>query len=304
MIKPKRTIFQPDVIADFFIKGFTANTNGTVGDIVNSALYRYFIPRNELLRREVEPLLYRIRSGESIPEPILQGTLSRSVSHLSHHPIKNCHALEQISYNFRSQFWMCPRYDYILKVDDHTDRELHRLNEILKTVDPGYNMAMHEFRERTETIFNNWDQLSSYSEIYRYLSDIFRLEDTCRKLDTYDVICLVKQLDDAIIDSPAELISEEFPVNLTKIQRIYAVKDEILTYLTDNAYVALSGDAAFANMSKEVLDYYQDLHKTMEGRREHYPDKFDDYYEDLLRLKDKGLRLFKDIGYRNQYTKK
>lgn len=304
MIKPKRTIFQPDVIADFFIRGYMAHTDGTVGDIVNSALYRYFIPRNKLLYREVEPLLYRIRNNEPIAEAILQGTLARSVSHLSAYPINDCHALEQISYKFTSGYWMQPRYDYILLVDQQTDRELQRLNEILKTIDPSYNLSMHELGERTRSIFNHWNELCGYGEIYRHLANIFRLENTYMGLDTYDTIVLVKQLDEAIIDSPAMPIAGEFPVSLTKIQRIYGVKNEILMYLTDNAYVALSGDASFSHMSPEIKEYYQDLHNTMSDSKERDPSQYDDYYEDLLRLKEKGLRLFKDLGFRSRYENK
>lgn len=299
MAKLGRTIFQPDAISNFLIKGYTSHTNGTVGDIVNNAMHNYLVPNNKSLKKEVEPLFYKIRDNEEISVDEMQGILARCVTVLKDFPIDDYYAIDQIMHRFRTGVGRALRFDYPLIVDDHSDAQLHRLNEIIKTINPDFNMGIHEFGERTRDIFNEWKELCHYSEIYVYIGTIIRLEKIYMKLDPYDTICLVKELDDAILNNSTDLIADNYPVNVTIQQKIGAIKYEILVYLADNGYATLSGDNGFEHKSDEVREYYHDLFVTVKDYPENTTENLEEYYEDLYRLEKKGRRIFTALAYKN-----
>lgn len=304
MAEQKRMIFQPDALTKFFIKEYTSHSNGTVGDIVNNAIHNYFIPKNEKLYREITPLLSKIKDGreEEISAGELQGTLSRCVNILKDYPIKDYDVLDQIMSYFRTGLCRAYRYDYPLIVNEFDDQKLHRLNEILKTVDSDFNIGTRELGERTRTIFDNWDKLCGYAEIYTHIARIIALENIYQPLDVYTVLCLVKMLDTDILMLPANPIAEEFNVNVTTLDKIHGIKYEILVYLTDNGYGFLTEDYDF-HLPEEFREYYQDLRKTMQDYREQNEESLEEYYEDLVRLERKGSTILTGLARKNREKK-
>lgn len=296
--KPKRSIFQPDRFANYMTKSYTSCSGGSIGDFINMAIYDYFTPRNEELRAEAGSLIYKIQNGEDISEAELQGALSRSVYALRRHPVREWSVLDQIMQHFRTTVPRALRYDYITFIDEETDMRLHKLNEILKSEDPDYNLGMHELGERTRAVFAHWDRLCGYGEIYVCISDIIRLENVYRRLDAYNTLTYIRDLDHAITDCPAEPKAGRCPGELTLDQKIAGVRYEILVYMGDNGYAEISGDRDF-RMPEDVREFYKDVRTTI--RDERLPDE--EYYSDLIRLRQKGQKIFRQLAIRKNIEK-
>jgi hypothetical protein len=214
---------------------------------------------------------------------------------LKDYPVGDYYWLEQIMYRFRTTSGNTLRYDYPLYVNTRDDAELHRLNEVLKTVDDSYNMGCHELGERTRTIFAHWDDLAYYGEIYTQIATIIRNEHIYMPLTVYDTIGLVRDLDVSVSAHGISKIADKYDVKVSIRDRIAAKEYEILVYLADNGYVALTGDAAF-EMPEEVREYYKDLHETIQDRRREDAAHYDEYYADLERLENKGRKLFVSLA--------
>ena len=101
---------------------------------------------------------------EEIAPEERKATLARCVDILKNYPISDVTPLEQILIHFTNRRGRNLRYDYIQIVDRQQDEILHRLNEVLKTVDKDFTLGCHEFGERSRTIFEHWEELCSYSE--------------------------------------------------------------------------------------------------------------------------------------------
>lgn len=299
MTKSNRIIFQPSTLADMLIRCYTSDTNGTMSDIVNAAIQQYYTPHNKRLAAEVQPIFYNIINGKDNTAEDLQSTLATCVETLKDYPVGDYSAIEQIMYHFRTSSGRALRYDYPLIVNVGDDEDLHRLNEVLKTVDSNYNMGCHELGERTRTIFANWDELGYYAETYTHIATIIRLENCYHELTTYRTICLIKMLDDAITDTAISKIADYYQDRVGLKERIGAKKYEILVYLADNAYAALTGDLNF-NMPEDVREYYRDLQVTIQDSRDRDTAHFEEYYEDLVRLEEKGRRIF--VSLARQYN--
>lgn len=305
MNKPNRSIFQPNLITDFFLKEYSKHTHGTIGDIVNSAIYHYFTPQIHAFSSITEPLLMRIEKGDEISQDELQDALSRAVTALSKNPIGRCDTLEQIMYYFRANVAKALRFDYALIIAPGTDADikLRHLNEILKTVDRDFTLGMHELGERTSTVFENWDKLCMYPEIYTDLGLIIKHEKMYMSLDPYLTIEYIKQLENDVVNSPIDICSDEFPTNISLADKVQGLKFEILVYYSDNGYSYLSGDYGFEHMSPEIREYYSDLNKTIRDARDSDIKNLEEYYEDLQRLEQKGRSLFTDLAkYNDEIT--
>ncbi len=287
-----RRIFTENSLTELLLPGMTKQYDMSINDLANKAIENYFLPVNELLKKETNYLYHKLLDGDITPEE-MKACMARSVTALKDSPIKDYAPLEQIMLHYTNTLPMVHRYDYIQIVDTLQDERLHKLNEILKTLDKDFTLGTREFGERSRYIFKYWNDLYVYPEIYVDLGTIIECEKTYRTLDIYRAIMLIKWLDDEIRKSNCEPAKDEFKTNISLADKYYGLRYEIITYHTDNGYAELSGDVNFANMSDAINEYYKDLDKN------HLPygrDITQEDYESLLALEAEGRRLFRRLG--------
>lgn len=53
-------------------------------------------------------------------------------------------------------------------------------------------------------------------------------------------------------------------------------------------------------MPEEVREYFCDLDSTIKDNRERDTEHLEEYYNDLVRLENKGRRIFKHLAYKNK----
>ena len=256
MEKIGRKIFQPTPLTNGLVDGMCSLYGCTMNDFMNDAIVYRLTPVTGALKKESEMIFTKLGNGEEIPQRELQGVLVRAVSLLKDHPIEDVRPLEQVFTHFTNPIPRNFRYDYIQIVDSLQDERLHRLNEILKTLDDDFILGMREFGERSRYVFEHWKQVCAYSEIYIELATLIECENIYRELSVYRVLDLLMWIDATIRDSQLEPIKEKFTTNISLTQRYYGIRYEISIYHTDNGYCVLSGDNEFAHMSNEVREYY------------------------------------------------
>lgn len=291
MEKLARKIFQPNALTNEIIEGVCGNGGTNISDFMNDAIVSYFTPANHQLKKEVEFLFSRIMDKEEITPEELKATLSRCVAILKDYPISDVRPLEQIFIHFTTKKGRVLRYDYIQIVDNMQDEELHRLNDILKTVDNDFCLGTREFGERSRTIFQNWEKLCSYSEIYTALATLIECESIYYKLDTFRTIDLIRWLDICVSASDLTPIKTPFETNISLSDRYYGIRYEVSVYHTDNGYCALSGDVDFANMSKEIREYYNDYMNCHSP----YGEVTEDDLQAIRKVEAKGRLLFRRL---------
>ncbi len=296
MEKPTRKIFQPDAVVAMIIDGACDKGGNNISDFTNAAIENYYTPNNSSLRKETEFLFKRVKDHEQIAPEELKATLARCVDILKNYPISDVEPLEQIFIHFTYKLGRNLRYDYIQIVDHQQDMILHRLNEILKTVDEDYTLGCHEFGERSRTVFDNWDELCRYSEIYTALSTIIECEDIYYPLSTFRTIDLIRWLDIAVRNSNLEAIKTPYPTNITLTERYYGVSYEVSVYLTDNGYAALSGDSNFDHMPNDIREYYQ---KYME-KGTIYGEPTEEDLKKITEIEQTGRMLFRRLNNPHQ----
>lgn len=292
MEKLGRKIFQPTVLTNGLVDGMCKLYNCSMNDFVNNAIKTSMTPVNAALRKEVEVIFTKMENGEDISQKEMQGILTRAVAMLKDHPISDAKPLEQIFMHFTNPIPRNFRYDYILIVDSLQDERLHRLNEILKTLDDDFLLGTREFGERSRYVFEHWDKLCTYSEIYLQLATLIECEKIYRELTIYRVLDLLKWLDMSIRDSKLEPNKDAFKTNVSLNQKYYGIKYEISIYHTDNGYCEISGDTEFSHMSAEVKAYYQ---KYM-SNRDLYGDATEEDIERIRQLEQEGRMLFRRLA--------
>lgn len=256
MEKISRKIFQPNTLTNTLINGVCADGDVNLSDFINRAVTNFYTPKNLPLKQEMTLIFDKINNRCEISEVELQASLARCVRILKDFPIQDATPLAQVFYHFTNSIPRVYRYDYILKVDFQQDALLHRLNDILKTVDTDFVLGTREFGDRSRDILRNWGALCQYSEIYQAMAVLIECEDIYQPLDVFRTIDLIKWLDNAITKS--DLVPEKtpFPTNISLSDRYYGIRYEIAVYHTDNGYCHLSNDASF-NFSPELQAYYR-----------------------------------------------
>lgn len=292
MEKATRKIYQPNEISAMLINGACDAGGANLSAFTNDAIEYRFTPCQKKLRKETEFIFRRVMNREEISPDELKATLARCVELLKNYPISDVQSLEQIFIHFTYKRGRNYRYDYIQLVDSQQDDILHRLNEILKTVDDDFVLGCHEFGERSKVVFDHWDELCNYSEIYVALSTIIELEDIYYPLSVYRTVYLIKRLDEAIMESNIEAIKTPYPTNLSMTDRYYGIRYEMSTYLTDNAYVTLSGDTQFEHMSDEIRQYYD--HFNHKGSI--YGDATQEDLDKISAIEQEGRMLFRRLS--------
>lgn len=177
-------------------------------------------------------------------------------------------------------------------MDEQQDRILHRLNDIIATVDEDFTYGSREFGERSRYIFEHWNELCSYSEIYTSLATLIECEDIYYPLSVFRTIDHIKWLDLAVRDSSLEAIKTPFETNISLTKRYYGISYECSVYLTDNAYVALSGDANFDHMPDEIRAYYQKVY----GQGPIYGDATEEDVKEMDAIEREGRMLFRNLN--------
>lgn len=298
MAKNERKIFQPNPLTAMLIEGACDKDKGglNISDFTNKAILNYYTPYNEALRKETEFIFQRIINEEEISDDELKATLARCVDILKNYPISNVEPLEQIFIHFTYKRGRRLRYDYIQIVDEQQDRILHRLNDILKTVDEDFTYGTREFGERSRYVFEHWDQLCSYSEIYTALSTIIEIEDIHYPLSIYRTVDLIRWLDIAVKDSSLEPIKTPFKTNISITDRYYGISYEVSVYQTDNGYEWLSGDRNFDHMPKEISEYEQRyMHRSTV-----YGEATEENLREITALEREGRILFRRLNNPNK----
>lgn len=292
MEKLARKIFQPNPLTNEILEGVCGNGGTNLSDFVNDAITSYFTPANEQLKKEVEFLFTRIMNREEIDDEELKTVLARCVEVLKDYPINDVKPLEQIFIHFTSKRGRVLRYDYIQIVDSLQDARLHRLNEVLKTVDEDFTLGMREFGERTRTVFAHWDELCAYSEIYTALATIIECENIYYPLDAFRTIDLIRWIDICIRKSTIEAIKTPYPTNISLTQRYFGIRHEVSVYHTDNGYCALSGDVEFEKMSPEIKEYYKHY---MNNKMPWNEEATEADLESITALEQEGRMLFRRL---------
>lgn len=298
MAKTERKIFQPIPLTAMLIEGACDKDKGgtNISDFTNRAILNYYTPYNEALRKETEFIFQRIINEEEISAEELKATLARCVDILKNYPISDVTPLEQIFIHFTYKRGRRLRYDYIQIVDEQQDRILHRLNDVLKTVDEDFTYGTREFGERSRYVFEHWNELSSYSEIYTALSTIIECEDIYYPLSIFRTVDLIKWLDNAVRDSSIEPIKTPFETNISLTDRYYGISYEVSVYHTDNGYAWLSGDINFDRMPNEIREYYQ---KYM-NKGTVYGEATEEDLREITALEREGRMLFRRLNNPNK----
>ncbi len=289
-----RKIFTTTPLTERLVTGMTKEYDISINDLVNEAIRTHFLPNNEALRKEANLLYEKLKETEEVSEEELKACMARAIESLKDNPVKDVTPMEQVLLHYTNTLPMVHRYDYIQIVDTLQDERMHRLNDILKTLDKDYTLGTREFGERSRSVFKYWDQLYKYSEIYVALSVIIQCETTYRKLDVYRALMLLNWLDKSI-DKSCKPITDPFPTELSLKERYYGMRYEVLTYQTDNGYAALSGDDGFEHMSPEIKEYYKHIDKC---NLPYYQEVTQEDFDKLQELEAEGRRLFRRLGGR------
>lgn len=292
MEKLSRKIFQPTTLTNELVEAVCSNGDINISDFTNLAITEYFTPKNISLKKETEFLFNRINNHEDVSQKELQAILSRCVEILKDYPISDVRPLEQIFIHFTNTLPRVLRYDYITIVDTMQDERLHRLNDILKTLDDDFTLGTREFGERARYVFRYWNELCSYSEIYTALSTIIECENIYSKLTNFRVIDLIRWLDISIQKSELTAIKTAYPTNISLTQKYYGIRYEINVYHTDNGYFSLSGDSGFERMSPEIREYYQHIMHI----RDIYGEATEDDVQEITALEKEGRFLFRRLS--------
>lgn len=292
MEKISRKIFQPDHLTNVLLDGACGKDKLNLSDFLNTVVAEYFTPVNEKLKSESDFIFTKIRNQDKITTKELQATLARCVEILKDYPISDAKPLKQIFIHFTRKDGRVLRYDYIQIVDSLQDDRLHRLNDIIKTVDSDFNLGMREFGERSRYVFAHWQELYQYSEIYIALATLIDCEDIYYPLDVFRTIDLIKWLDLAISKSPnIAPIKEPFATKISNEARYYGIRYEISMYYTDNGYCTLSGDNHFARIPSEISAYFQRYENTRIPRG----NVTEDDVKNISALESEGRLLFKRL---------
>lgn len=291
MEKLARKIFQPTPLTNALLEGACGNGKVNLSDFVNNAISEYFTPVNAALKRETDFIFSRILNQEMIAPEELKATLSRCVEILKDYPIKDVEPLEQIFVHFTCKLGHVLRYDYIQIVDSLQDERLHRLNDVLKTVDEDFVLGTREFGERSRYVFAHWDELCEYSEIYTALSTIIECEDIYYPLNTFKTIDLIHWLDVCIQESNLKPIKTPFATNISLSDRYSGIKYEVFVYHADSGYCALSGDTNFERMSPEIKAYYNHCM----NHSDPYGEITEDDIKNITSLEQEGRLLFRRL---------
>lgn len=297
MAKIERKIFQPNILTGMLIAGACDRDKGgaNISEFTNNAIINYFTPHNVALRKETEFIFQRIINEEQISPEELKATLARCVDILKNYPISDAQPLEQIFIHFTNKSGRNLRYDYIKVVDEQQDRILHRLNDIIATVDEDFTYGSREFGERSRYVFEHWNELCCFSEIYTSLATLIECENIYYPLSIFRTIELIKFLDLAVRDSSLTAIKTPFETNISLTKRYSGISYECSVYQTDNAYVALSGDKNFDHIPNVIKAYYQKLM----SKGFIYGDATEEDVKEMAAIEREGRMLFRRLNNPN-----
>ena len=256
MNQNKRYIFQPWNSGKLLIDGHANISKKSNSDIINFLLVEAHLPNVLGLRDISESIFRHVENDDDIQLADNHASIIQAVQCMRNHAIANYAPLKQIMDHF-----FCNKtagqlnYEFINVVNDKQLSILRRGNEVLKSVDSLFVSGNHEIGEWSRYIFDHWEQLSCYGEIYMILSTLIECADSCVNLDTFKTILLIKMLDNAIRDSSIPLKGDNFPAVMTTDDKFHAISYEISVYLNETAYSALSGDLRFENTTQDLYDF-------------------------------------------------
>lgn len=304
--KPKRKIFQPDYLTNLLLESHLSQ-GGNLNDTINEAILDFFTPKLSAFKKAFEFLCLAIQEDRKLKDDEMKGLISNCIRALSNHPIKDCSILEKIFFHFNAYSTLFGNskhsYEYILFVDDESDKKLQHLNEILFTVDDYYNnLWSRELGPRTIRIFENWEQLFLYPEIYEDLSLIINFEREYRPINQQRMLYYIMELDNLACQSNFLPCKEPFPTNITPVQKYFAIKNSIIMYYTDNAYFFLSKDYNFEHMPNEIREYYREIEKEPYRRTsDRFFEPTEEDMEYIISLEKKGKRLFRQLAAKSNF---
>lgn len=289
-MQTQRVIFKPDEVAMLLIDG-AKRIGLSPTELINELIHDAAMPANYSLKIEAEFIMKCIREGKEIDEKTIKSILARCVESLKNNPIANYRPLKQIMMHFITTVSRSYRYDYLTLVDEQQNEKLEKLNEILGTLDNDFNVGMRELGERCRFIFEHWDKLSSYSEIYSVLALIIELESIYTPIDVYELLQLIRWLDKCIQDSGIVVSEDVFETSISKEAKYNAANYEIQTYQTATAYRMLTGDNKFENVPQAIREYF--------GKVREFDTKgkavSDETLTEIIELNLEGKKLFKEL---------
>ena len=217
---------------------------------------------NTTLEAEYRSLLEYMRNlkGASYISPKeLQTILAKCIDSLKDYPINHVEVLKNIFMYFTSKYSPLYNFDYVLTVNDSQYNHLHRLNEIIKTVDKDFSLGTRELEKCADSVFMHWNDLCSYSEIYTALATIIICTDANNALDEHLTLTLIKDLDSAIQLSALQSIKIPYETNLSLECKYTEIRSEILTYYGHGAYSYLYKKEKIEDIPEKLHDYWHRL---------------------------------------------
>lgn len=257
------------------------------------AIDKVYTPKNEALRKEMQKLFLRIRKGgETVYMDELREIYANCLEILKDYPIKNKLMLERILKQCIPR-WVDKQYDYVQFVDEKRDAQLHRLNEILKTVDNDFFYGTREFYLRLFGVLDHWDKLCRYPEVYELLAAMARCNfDDHSPCDIGYALLTIRELDEGISKYGVEPSEEPFQTTVSLADRYDDVRHEIDMYQGVSGYIELSGARSPKQMPGIIMDYIARFEKIYSTRKEEVTEEDLDA---LMRFEREGLVIYKSI---------
>lgn len=291
MNKPPRTTFQPTQLTWKLLKGVTDdNSNKSQSDICNELILGAFRPQNDVLEAIFKKLAYSLEKSNFEDQFAMRMALADSVKELAKHPLDSCVDLQYIMKDFKTE-WITYRYDFPFTMDRHENELMHKLNEVLMTLDPHFAGHTRELGVKADEIFKHWDELKGYSETYIFLSTIIKNSRNKYPLDVFDTFYSIKAIDISISKTRAVLLGDSFEPDVPLYRKVYALQNEIMTYYTDNAFAAIAPHSFFSDRSEIGRELYTDyLYKIKDCHfiKETPEEEVKAYYETLKEIMKKA----------------
>lgn len=257
------------------------------------AIAKFYTPNNERLRKEMQKLFKSILVGKIVDVDELREIYVNCLDILKDFPISNKIILERLLRQCRPEM-EAKQFSYVQIVDAEQDVQLHRLNEILKTVDSEFFYGNREFHTRICKVLEYWDELCRYPEIYELLAVIAKCnKEDHSPCDIGYALFTIKDLDEGISQCGVRAEEGFFPVNVSLEDRYNDVLREIEMYQGWDGYVELSGASSPMQAPGKIWDYVSRFNKIYDARKKEEITEED--IKELMNFERTGLSLFKSI---------
>jgi len=262
-MKTARMIFQPTPASDKLLKGDSKANGTSISASINHAIKKAFTPNNEIFRIDAEHLIEKTENNIPIEQEEYRAVLARCVLELKNSPISDIEIITDIMSHFLNPYNEEYNYDYVWEINDIQDQILGHVKEILYSLDNNYMLWRREYGYMIRQILKYWNSLYTYPEVYIALSIIIEKEKIYKPLDFFNTLNMLCILDENISKYALTPSSKPYETDISLWDRYSNKRMEINEYLSDKAYVSLTGDrnspCKFPEMEEYLLQMPRDL---------------------------------------------